>query len=210
MGKVIFWGMSDGGGSPNEDLLYQPDPWDSFFINDDQVPGKCWIENKGLAEIEVNVKKGKGGAGSTTTFLGYDPKAFDLVVRIATPAQWDIFQDLRNKYWAGPTKKTKPPTATVKVSHPDLASINIDQAVIIGVPTSEQSDVEGAKNFRIRFHEQVLPKAVKVFSAAGALPAEDPRQPASAALNSPKPAPSTVPANMGLGGPVLTNTGSAQ
>ncbi len=135
---------------------------------------------------------------------------FGQQFRIATPEQWDVFQDVRNKYWAGPTKKAKPPQATVKVTHPDLNSINVYQAVLIGVPTSEQSDVEGAKNFRFRFHEQVNPKATRVFNAAGALPPEDPRQPASAALNSPRPTPSSVHENMGLGGPVLTNTRSAE
>lgn len=208
--KVPFWGLNAAGVSANEAPLYEQDVWDTAFINDDQLPGKCWIENKGVGEIEVQVKKAKTQANSRITFLGYDPKEFDLVVRIATEQQWDVFQDIRDKYWKPPAKKPNPPQATVKVKYPDINGINVFEGVLIGVPTSEPSDLEGAKNFRFRFHEQGIVKPVKALSAGGALPPEDPRQPASAALNGPRPAPSSVDSNMGLGGPVLTNTGGAQ
>lgn len=205
MPRTPFWGLNAASVVPNEDLLYYPDPWDTFFINSDQLPGKCEVQNKGVATLEVEATKGKDSAGKRIRILGYDPKEFDVIVRIATPEQWDVFCDLGDKYWAGPGKKTKPPAATVLVRHPDLNRLRVYQGVIIGFPLAEQSDVDGAKNFRIQFHEEVKQRPVAALQAAGALPPEDPRQPASIALNGPQPEPSTVDSNMTLDGPKLSS-----
>jgi hypothetical protein len=198
-----FWGLNEQGQSCNEDLLYYPDPWDTFWINDDQLPGKCWVEGKDVAQLEIVKRKGKGMAGAKIALLGYEPGEFNVLCRIATPEQWQVLQSVRNKYWAGPAKATKPPQATVNVKHPDLNSLRIFQAVVFGVPLSEPSDVEGAKHFRFRFHEQVKQRQVNQVIAAAALPPEDPRQPASASLNGRPEAPSSNPENASLSGPVL-------
>jgi hypothetical protein len=210
MGLVSFWGLNDAGETCNEDPDFYSDPWDTFFINTNQLPGLCWVEGKTIAGIEIVKKKGKNSSGARITILGYDPGEFDVVCRIVTPSQWDIFQVIRNHYWAGPSKTSKPPALTVNVRYPDLNSLNIYQGVVIGCPLgTPSSDIEGARDYRIRFHEQVAQKATKAKSAAGALPLEDERQPASAELNAPAPAPSTVAANTGLDGPPLTSFGSA-
>src|SRR5690349_1995356 len=101
MPRVPFWGLNAASAVPNEDLLYYPDPWDTFFINQDQVPGKCEVQNKGVAALDVESTKGKNASGIRIRVLGYLPKEFDLVVRIATPEQWNAFCDLGDKYWAG-------------------------------------------------------------------------------------------------------------
>jgi hypothetical protein len=201
-----FWGLNDKGQTPNEEPTYFSDPWDTFYINGDQLPGYCEVINKDVAQVEVEKKKGKNSAGATITILGYEPGSFDVVCRIVTPAQWEAFQQIRRKYWAGPTKKTKPPALTVTIGHPDLNSLNVTRAVIIGVPLAEKSDVEGAKNFRLRFHEESKKVAKKAIDAAGVLPPEDPRQPAAASLNTPED-PAANPENTSLAGPPK---GSAQ
>lgn len=211
MGIVDFWGLNGAGISCNEEADYFDDPWDTFYINTDRLPGRCSVEGKTIAGIEVVKKKGKNAAGAAITILGYDPGEFEVVCRIVTPSQWLIFQTVRNKYWAGPTKAAKPPALTVAVRYPDLNSLNIYKGVIIGcTPGTASSEADGARDYRIRFHEQVKQKAIKGKTAAGALPPEDERQPASAELNGPAPAPSTVAGNMGLDGPRLTSFGSAQ
>lgn len=203
--RVPFWGLNEKGFTCNEGPDYERDPWDTFYINDMQVPGKCWVEGKGIAQIEVEKKKGKGQAGAKVSLYGYLPDEFDMVCRIATPSQWDIFQAIEDKIWAGPTKETKPPSIAVKVKYPDLQRLRIYEAVLVGVPLAEQSDVEGAKHFRFRFHEQVKTTAYAVRSATAAVPPEDARQPASAALNATPPMPATVDANSSLDGPPLVS-----
>jgi hypothetical protein len=201
-----FWGLNAQGETPNEEPTFFHDPWDTFYVNGDQLPGFCEVVNKDVAQIEVEKKKGKNSAGATITVLGYEPGSFDVVCRIVTPAQWSSFQFFRRKYWAGPSKKAKPPSLTVTIGHPDLNSLGITRAVIIGFPLAEKSDVEGAKNFRIRFHEETKKVAKKAVDAAGVLPPEDPRQPASQSLNVPED-PAANPANTSLAGPPR---GSAQ
>ena len=201
MAKAPFWGLNDKGQTPNEEPTFFQDPWDTFYINNDQLPGYCEVQNKDVAQVEVEKKKGKGSSGAKITILGYEPGSFDVVCRIVTPSQWSAFQDIRRKYWAGPAKAAKPPQATVGVSHPDLNSLNVTQAVIIGFPLAEKSDVEGAKNFRIRFHEESKKVPKKNIDAAGVAPPEDQRQPASAALNAPAEDPAANPENTSLAGP---------
>jgi hypothetical protein len=211
MGIVRFWGLNGAGQSCNEEADYCDDPWDTFKINTDRLPGKCSVEGKTIVKIDVVKRKAVGAAGAEVTGLGYDPGEFDVVCRIVTPSQWLIFQTIRNKYWAGPLKKPKPPALTVAVHHPDLNSFNVHRAVIggwsLGTPSS---DAEGAREYRIHFHEYVPQKKSKVVSASGAIPPEDERGPPSAELNAPAPPPSTVAANTGLDSPPLTSFGSAQ
>lgn len=208
MGKQPFWGLNPNSGATcNEEPTYFDDPWDTFFINTDHVPGFCEVSATDLAQLEIEKKKGKNATGATISILGYEPGSFDVMVRIVTPAQWDAFQDLRNRYWAGPDKAAKPPAATVMIGHPDLNSLNVYRAVIKGFSPGVKGEVEGAKYFRIRFHEEVKKKATRTVKAAGATPPEDLRkQPPSAALKTSED-PTEKPANMSLAGPPRTSTG---
>lgn len=208
--RVPFWGLNEMGTTCNEGPDYERDPWDTFFINDMQLPGKCWVEGKGISQIEVEKKKGKGSAGAKITVYGYLPDEFDSVCRIATPSQWEIFQAIGDRVWAGPTKQAKPPQLTVRVKYPDLQRLRVYEAVLIGVPLAEASDMEGAKNFRFRFHEQVKQKASKVTTATGALPPQDPRLINSSAINATPALPSANPENSSLSGPPLVSRGDAQ
>jgi hypothetical protein len=174
------------------------------------MPGKCWIEGSGISAIEVERKKGKGTSGARISFFGYEPKEFAMLCRIATPEQWQLYQQIEDKFWAGPLKTDRPPQLTVKVSYPDLLRLRVFQAVLIAVPPAETSDVEGAKNFRWKFHEQVKQKPHKAKSAAGALPPEDPQLPASSPLNFTPALPSQTQSNMSLDGPDLTSHAGAQ
>lgn len=208
--RVPFWGLNDEGLSCNEDLLYWPDPWDTFFINDIQLPGKCRCDNKSIAAIDVEKSKGKNNSGARIRFFGYLPGAFDVICRIATPEQWLVFQEVQDKFWAGPLKEARPPQITVKVKHPDINRLRVYQAVLVGMPLAEDSEVDGAKNFRWQFHEQVKQKAHRAKVAGGPIP-EDERLPSSTGpLNGPPAPPSTKPANFSLDGPPMQTHAGAQ
>jgi hypothetical protein len=199
--RVPFWGLSDDGSTPNEDLLYYPDPWDTFVINDLKLPGRCTLQNKSIAAIDVEKSKGKNNSGARIRFFGYLPGQFDVIERIATPEQWLVFQEIQDKFWAGPAKEARPPQITVKVSHPDLGRLHVYQAVLVGMPLAEDADVEGAKNFRWQFHEQVAQKPSKGAKVAGGPIPEDARLPSSQPENATPALPSTNPDNMSLAGP---------
>ncbi len=200
--RVPFWGLNQDGVSCNEDQLYYPDPWDTFFINDIQLPGCCKLQNKSLTEIEVKKIKGKDNSGSTVHVYGYLPGEWDVISRIATPEQWLVHQEVQDKFWAGPSKVAKPPQITVKVGHPDLGRLRVYEGVLVGMPLAEDSDVEGAKNFRWRFTERSPVKAHKAKKAGGPIP-EDKRLIGSAETpdNYRQRMPSTDPKNLGLEGP---------
>jgi hypothetical protein len=200
--RVPFWGLNDDGVTPNEDLLYYPDPWDTFKINDVQLPGRCHLQNKSIAELDVEKSKGKNNSGARIRFFGYLPGAFDVVERIVTPEQWDIFQGIQDTFWAGPAKAAKPPQMTVKVSHPDLGRLRVYQAVLVGMPLAEDADMDGAKYFRWQFHENVPQRPHKAKVAGGPIP-EDARLPSSQPENAKPELPSKNPANLGLDGPKL-------
>lgn len=200
--RVPFWGLNDDGQTCNEDPLYYTDPWDTFKINDVQLPGKCWLENNSIALLDVEKSKGKNNSGARIRFFGYMPGAFDLVERIVTPEQWLIFQETQDKFWAGPAKAARPPQMTVTVAYPDLGRLRVYQAVLVGMPLAEASDLDGAKNFRWKFHEQVAQRPVVAKVAGGPIP-EDKREIGSeeSAEHFKQRLPSTNPANMGLEGP---------
>jgi hypothetical protein len=203
--RVPFWGLNDNGDSCNEGPLYALDPWDTFFINDDQLPGECSVQNVSLAAIEVEKFKGKNQSGASIKFFGYQPGGFDVVSQIATPEQWEVFQQIQDKYWAGPLKPARPPQITVRVRHPDINRLRVYQAVLVGVSLAEDGKIEGAKNFRLKFHEQVPTKATATKKAGGPVP-EDTRLIAS---NATPPLPSKNPANMSLNGPPPNTLGDA-
>lgn len=202
--RVPFWGLNDEGVSCNEDQLYYPDPWDTFFINGLQLPGRCRLQNKSLAELDVEKTKGKNNSGARIRIFGYLPGGFSVMSRIATPEQWEAHQDIQDKFWAGPSKTARPPQMTVKVSHPDLYRLHIYEAVLVGMPlTEEDSEVDGAKILRWVFNEQTPQKPHKAKVAQGPIP-EDPRLPASdAPANETPQMPSKNPDNMSLDGPKL-------
>jgi hypothetical protein len=210
--RVPFWGLNDEGFSCNEGPLYEKDPWDTFFINDIQLPGKCWVANKSIATIDVEKSKGKNSSGARIRFFGYLPGAFDMICRIATPEQWLVFQEVQDRFWAGPLKEARPPQITVKVKYPDINRLRVYQAVLVGVPLAEDSDLEGAKNFRLNFHEQVKQKATTTKVAGGAVPefAGLPGSSFNPPLNAPPPLPSTNPKNFSLDGPPLQAHAGAQ
>lgn len=203
--RVPFWGLNDAGDSCNEGPLYFSDPWDTFFINDDQLPAECEVQNVSLAAIEVEKFKGKNQSGASIKFFGYLPGGFDVVCKINTAEQWEVFQQIQGKYWAGPLKTARPPQLTVRVRHPDINRLRVYQAVLVGVPLAEKGEQEGYKNFRFKFHEQVPTKATAAKKAGGAVP-EDPRLIAS---NATPALPSANPENASLAGPPNNTNGGA-
>lgn len=204
--RSVFWGLNEKGDSCAEGPLYARDPWDTFYINTDQLPGECELQNKGLAQIEVEKFKGKNQSGATIKFFGYLASAFDVICKISTPEQFEVYQQIQDKYWAGPTKAARPPALTVNVKHPDLNRLRVYQAVLYGVSLAERGEIDGSKNFRLMFHENVLPKGTKTKKAEGALPPEDSRLIGSDATPV---LPSKNPDNMSLDGPPNNTTGAS-
>lgn len=206
MAGVPFWGLNDGGTSCNEGPTFMSDPWDTFWINELQVAGKCTIEGR-PGGFEVEKYKGKNQTGASIKVFGYLPGEFDLVVEITTEDQWNEFQELEDAFWPGPQKNPILLGLAVAVRHPDLQRLKVNKAVLVDIPLSAPSQTEGGRNFRWKFQQSSLPKAVKTLVAVGALPPEDDRLPAS---NGAPNLPSSDPANMTLQGPPLTTQGGAQ
>lgn len=206
MAGVPFWGNNDAGSSCAEGPTFMSNPWDTFWVNDLQVPGKCSIRgNPGGFEIEKY--KGHNQTGASIKMFGYLPGEFDLVVEITTSDQWDEFQELEDAFWPGPQKNPILLGLAIHVRHPELQRLKVNKAVLFDLPLSEPSQIEGGRNFIWKFYQSSLPKATKTLVATGALPPEDAREPASNGVPS---LPSTNPANMTLDGPPLTTQGGAQ
>lgn len=202
-----FWGLNEAGVSCNEAPLYFSDPWDTFYVNDVQLPGKCWVDRGDLAQIEIERTKGKGNRGAKLKIYGYEPHSFDVVIQITTDEQWQVYQSVQDRFWAGPTKTMKPPQGSVRVRYPDLGRLRVYSAVLFMLPPAEPADVPDGKNFRWRFHEDVPQAPIAAKVASGPIP-EDPRLPSSTGpVNQPAELPSKNPGNTGLQGPQLNTRG---
>jgi hypothetical protein len=207
MAGIPFWGLNEAGVTSNEGPTYFSDPWDTFYINELQFPGKCWLEGN-PGGLEVETYKGKNQTAAAVKVFGYLPKQFGLVVQISTPEQWEVYQELHDAFWAGPQKAPPIPGLSLHVRHPDLQRLRVDKAVLIDAPISEWApDLDGARNFRWTFQHSSLPKATKTYTAKGALPPEDTRLPAS---NARLDLPSTKPENTSLDGPPLITQEGAE
>jgi hypothetical protein len=201
-GGQPFWGLNDEGASANEAPLFSTDPWDTFFLGARQLPGECELQGVQVARIEVNKKKGKGLDGARITLAGYDPREFQVLCQIATPAQWAELEDVVDVYWRIPGKKSTLSQVTITVGHPGLAFLKIYTAVLIGITPPMPGKIDGTKVVTFSFLEAPqVPKKKNVTKSAGP-PAEDHRKPSAAKLgNAPPPPPSSKPENLGLGGP---------
>lgn len=203
MAGIRFWDVNDAGESPSEAPDYFDNPWDTFYVNGDQVPGLCDLQNKSLAALDVETSKGKNNSGATVRIFGYKPGAFDLVVTITTRSQWDLWCSFCDKYWQGPSQKRKPPASTVKVSHPDLTRVKVFEAVIVGLPLAERAENDLEKKFRVQFQERRKQEPRKAAVAKGAVIPEFAGLPSSFPENELVQLPSKDPKNLGLEGPPL-------
>ena len=207
MAGAPFWGLNDAGVISNEAPTFYDDPWDTFWINELQMPGKCEITGA-PGQFEIEKYKGKNHTGASIKMFGYLPGQFDLLVQIETPDQWDEFQELQDAFWPGPQKDPILQGLAVHIRHPDLQRLRVEKAVLFDLPLAEKSPVDGCKIFRWKFYQSSLPKPTRTFIATGALP-----PPEFAALppsNGIPTLPSANPANASLDGPTLTTQGGAQ
>lgn len=206
-GGQPFWGLNDAGVSSNEAPLFATDPYDTFWLGTRQLPGECSLMVGDVAQLELNIKKGKGLDGARITVTGMKAGKFQLSCQIVTPEQWAEIQDVRDVYWRSPGKTSNLSQVAISVFHPALASVDVYSAVIDGWSPPQDGKVEGAKNVVISFVWSIYVPKKKNVTKSSAAPAEDARKPASAKLqNETPPAPSSDPANASTGGPPQNST----
>jgi hypothetical protein len=203
MAGAAFWGLNDKGQSCAEGSLYAGDVWDTFIVAGMVLPGICELHGLGVASIDLIVKKAKGHTGAQVTFGGYDPKQFEVWCVIATPEQWEVFQDVCDALWRGQKAAPKDTDLALEVSHPDLDRMKINQAVLIGTPPGENGPFEGSKVFKLKFQEFVIPKKTKPVSATSAVTVVKSLRfnKGTEPSNAPPPAPSSNKKNLRLQGP---------
>jgi hypothetical protein len=135
MAGAAFWDLVGyGTGETVSD-----DPWDTVELDGKKMPGVC--EVKGLAQLEVDQKKGKGRNGAALTISGYLPGPFEIVCTVWTPDQWTHLQRILDDVWNDPPKKSVQKTTT-KVTqvgqNADGTPINTTSTVKVAVPSKER------------------------------------------------------------------------
>lgn len=183
MGGIPFWanpsiatfGRAGADGGPSGPI-YAEDavlgdgsaigkPHDTVKFAGIRLPGIC--EVKGIAQLQVDNKKGKGLDGSTITITGYQPGPFEVSCKTWTDPQWDVLQAAIADLWTAPTKKSKLQSVAVDVVHPWLQLLKIKSCAIVGVSLPEPGPEVGTKIVRFKCIENVPSKKKKVKTAKG-------------------------------------------
>lgn len=192
MAEIVFWDQPDitdipdppavtffGGQGPD----FPDNPWDTVFIDGQQLPGLCRVE--GLPTLKIDQKK-KGGADAITfTATGYLPGPISVEITIWTASQWEIFVRLAKDgtLWRKPRKKAKAKELAKTISHPALALWGITQIIVQGVSTPEHGPIKFSKVVKLRCLEYVPPDKddhTKTAKAQPNFPANSPKFPAGA------------------------------
>jgi hypothetical protein len=139
--------------------LENPQVWDAIEIGGVEAPGVCKLGTV-KREYEWDVKKGKGSAGATITFVGRPPVKFSVTFYLWTVdhfTEWDDFRPLL-KYT--PTKKA---VQAIDIWHPALADIECNSVVCEGIGAIEH-DGDGLYSCSVDFLEYWPPPKASAVS----------------------------------------------
>jgi hypothetical protein len=197
-------------------LDYDPNPWNSFWVDHIRLPGVCRV--KGLTKCNVKNRKAPGSKGNKPTVLGYAPSEFDVICTVWTPNHLSITEYAIGQLWHRPminprvlagTTKIDPAQFTHAVYHPKLDLMSIRYCVINQVGLLEDGKEPGTMTWAIKFTENRDPGKKDQTATPKAAPVK--RDPS---FNGPQPKnggqllpPSQDRANMSLVPPLFTPSG---
>jgi hypothetical protein len=164
-------------------------PWKLATLNGIKVPGETDV--KCVPKVKIDIPKATNRDGGTAIYRGHQPAKVDLTIRIWTPSQWILFQQLLREIWRWPGAPV--PAGSMKaitIAHPSCALWGIS-SMLIENPESPEITLEGAR-FRIQGLQYIPSKNQAVAKkASGSGPAVAPEIAAARKKNDIPPKPST-------------------
>lgn len=145
-----FWDSNESG---YEGPDYAENDWDTIFFNGEQWPGVITAECR--TTMKIDVKEPSGGDGSVLIERGYRSGTIVITVKLWTPSQWKLFQELLPKVWRPPgkpwsTEDTKARTMKgIHVSSAPLGALKIYSILIKDVEGPLMAPEFGARIWRI-------------------------------------------------------------
>src|SRR3972149_1921695 len=115
-----------------DDRNLGPDFWDTVFLGDLQLPGRAKVSCPLKRAVEE--KKAKGKCGGTITDNGEEITPVTIVLELATPVEWQFFQDVLPKLWA---RKRGGKRSPVKIDHPKTAVCGITEVYLKGIDVGD-------------------------------------------------------------------------
>lgn len=145
--KLPFWDGDDEGPytaarpGPYVGPLYAPNLWDTATIKGVRVPGIVTVSVGRSRHLDV---KQMPGAAPWITPIGYEPVKFSMSVRIWTPGQWDVLQDimlfLQSLFTKSLASSTAGETAAIAALNPIIGAAAAAAAAAATQTRSIQND----------------------------------------------------------------------
>ena len=133
-----------------------PQAWDTISVGGVTSPGV--IPKGGVSgfkrEHEWDVKKGKGAAGATLTYVQRPPAKGSIKFYLVTPQHFSDWETFALQFKYDPTKKN--PQA-VDVFHPALAQIDVKSCVTTALGTVQAEGDEGLYAVTVELEEYFPP-----------------------------------------------------
>lgn len=145
--SVPFWDpITDGYEGPT----YSDNPWDFVMLGGFMSPGVATVTCK--PKLKIDQHKPNGGDGAAVIIRGHEPAKVEVQIKVWTPKQWEILQDLISRVWRRPGKASKQdrpgatggvkPTGAIDIQHPACSLYGVT-AVVLESPTSPEPAAEG-------------------------------------------------------------------
>lgn len=180
---------------------YMPNPWDTAWVNGEQIPGLVVVDGAVKLQIDKS-KKAQGKDGITLTSNGLLPGPVDIDITLWTEDQWEAFIAIRRTIWIKPNRGEA--VRVVTIDHPAFALWDINQVMIESPSVPKRGPIPQTMLIKLRCLQFLPPvagnrkKATKTPKAVDT-PLDKARQPTQAGLQPGGESPSKTDA--GLKGP---------
>ncbi len=119
---------------PYRGSTYAPNAWDTGKIKGVQLPGLVSVNASRSRHLDI---KQLPGSSPIVTAVGYEPLRFTMSIRIWTPAQWDVLQQimafLQTVKLPGLPKGAPAPQSVFDVYHPALSALSVSSAMCLSL-----------------------------------------------------------------------------
>jgi hypothetical protein len=120
--------------------------WNVVFLGGMSMPGLAEVTN-GACERKLDIKNAKGADGATISHNGYEPAKLDVLLTLATPQDWSLFQQVLPLI---KPKLGKLPSQPLAFSHPSTDPYGIDKVIVESVGIPKKGKVPGTREVHIK------------------------------------------------------------
>lgn len=169
--EIDFWdpapdgALTSASGTPvpllyGDGPTFMSSPFDSLFLGNDPVPGKCTL--RGGVELAIDEKKHGGVDGAALTINGVRPGRAEAQIEIWTQEQWEFFLELVPRIWRKPNKRLRGSAIAdfgmaLDIGHPYAKLWGFSSGVVIGAAFPEPGSIKGSMRIAIRLRQFISP-----------------------------------------------------